>query len=597
MLKTLTEHPQARAVGPWLALLLLNAIFVAPAVALDVPEHPSRLLMLSGELFVLVGVGVWAQGWRPGPLRRTIRFGLVFAGTLLWLYHWDELLTRAIIKQAPPLYDQAFLLRHFGVLIFDLWNWKVGLGVMGGLLALVAVVKLARALCRASVAGIHALSRRRRAIAGGVVLAVLVAGTAYERSKVQPNQPASKATLVRWSSPPLARNVAASWRMYRALQRGIRDSPYAGYAQSIPLRRKPDVHLLLVESYGRLLIIDPEAGPAWREQVTGLEQRLRAKGWDMVSAFSRAPISGGRSWLAEGTLLTGIYVRFEAIFQHLVADISQTPNLVSYLDSQGYETIVLAPKVRPRPGIELINRYDYDQQIGAIELDYDGPRYGWGIIPDQYSLGHTQENVLSKVEGPLFFNFHMVSSHAPWQVIPQIQDDWRSIETGEAPEGHEEQPRLATPGEEMLSRMRRYQRKQPQYMWMGYADALKIDAYAAAVSYDLELLTRFLEGMERDALVIIMGDHQPPILSREDSSFDVPMHILARDPALLEEFREQGFVDGLALNSGRPTLLAHEGLFSMMARAFARCCSDGAELPPYMPNGAPGIDDRGRRGG
>lgn len=583
--------------GPWLALLLLNAIFIGPAVALDVPKHPSRLFMISGELIVLLSLGVWSQSWNAGSLRRWVRFTLVFVGALLWLYHWDELTTRAIIKQAPPLYDQAFLVRHFGVLIFDLWNWKVGLGVLGGILALVAVVKLSSVLCRVTVRGVHALPLRTRAIAGGVALVLLAGGTVYERSRRKPKRPAPKAKVVRWTSPPLARNIAASWRMYRALQRGIQDSPYADYATTVPLRRKPDVQLLLVESYGRLLITDPEAGPAWREQITGLEQRLRAKGWDMVSAFSRAPISGGRSWLAEGTLLTGIYVRFEAIFQHLVSDISQTPNLVSYLDSQGYETIVLAPKVRPRPGVELINRYNYDQQIGAIELDYNGPRFGWGIIPDQYSLGHTQENVLSKVDGPLFFNFHMVSSHAPWQVIPEIQDDWRSIETGEAPEGHDEQFRLATPGEEMISRVRRYQRKDPQYMWMGYADALKIDAYAAAVKYDLELLTRYLEGMERDAIVIIMGDHQPPILSREDSSFDVPMHILARDPALLEEFRAQGFVDGLNLNSGRPTLLAHEGLFSMMARTFARCCSHGGELPPYMPNGAPGIDDRGRRGG
>ena len=115
------------------------------------------------------------------------------------------------------------------------------------------------------------------------------------------------------------------------------------------------------------------------------------------------------------------------------------------------------------------------------------------------------------------------------------------------------------------------------------------------MSYDLELLTRYLEGMERDAIVIIMGDHQPPLLSREDSSFDVPMHILARDPALLQEFRDQGFVDGLLLNTGRPTLLAHEGLFSMMVRTLARCCSEG-EPPPYLPNGAPGMDDRGHRG-
>ena len=589
MLKKLRAHPATRSVGPWLALLLLNLLFVAPAVCLGLEERPSLLVRPSGDLMVLLMVAVLAKHWRRG--RWVLRFA-VFAGVVVWLYHWDELITRAIIKQAPPLYDQAFLLRHFAVLIFDLWSWKVGVGILGGVAVIVAAVFLARSLARLTLEGTLALPLRRQVLVGSIILGSLGAATALDLSRGQDRSE----RLVRWTGPELTRNVAASVRMYRALQRGIQDSPYAGYADDVPLDRKPDVQLLLIESYGRLLIIDPEAGPAWREQVQGIEKRLRAKGWDMVSAFSRAPISGGRSWLAEGTLLTGIYVRFEAVFQHLVADISKTPNLVSYLDSQGYETIVLAPKVRPRPGVESVNRYDYYLQIGALDLDYDGPRFGWGVIPDQYSLGHTQENVLSKIDGPVFFNFHMVSSHAPWQVIPEILEDWRAVASIETPPEAEHQDRLATPTEEFLSRVRRYQRQRPRYMWMGDADALKVESYAAAIRYDLELLTRYLEGMDRDAIVIIMGDHQPPLLSLEDSSFDVPIHIFARDPALLQEFRDHGFVDGLELNTGRPTLLAHEGLFSMMVRALARCCSEGGKIPPYLPNGAQGIDDRGHGG-
>ena len=402
--------------------------------------------------------------------------------------------------------------------------------------------------------------------------------------------------MVHWTAPHLRSNLAASIRMYRALQRGIEDSPYGDYAQVHPLERKPDIHLWLVESYGRLLIIDPEAGPAWREHITEIEDRLQAKGWHAVSAFSRAPISGGRSWLAEGTLLTGIFVRFEAVFQHLVADISKTPNLVAYLDTQGYETVLIAPKDRPRPGVEDVNRYNYDTRIQALDLEYTGPRYGWGIVPDQYTLGFAFDNVITNLDEPVFTNFHMVSSHAPWQMIPELVDDWRMLNDVDAPPEAEEQDRLATPSEEFLSRVRRYQRLKPKYTWMGYSDALKIEAYATSIHYDLELLTRQLESMNDDAIVIIMGDHQPPLLSREDSSFDVPVHILARDPALLEEFRAQGFMDGLALNTGRDALMAHEGMFSMMVRNLARCCgAGGSTLPDYLPNGAQGVDDRGHR--
>ncbi|MBV1857347.1 MAG: hypothetical protein KUG77_02970 [Nannocystaceae bacterium] len=574
--------------GPWLALFALNVLFIAPGVGLEVSERTSSLLVPSGDLLLLVAVVVLSIRWRHGVWLKRAAVG---SGIVLWVYLWDELVARSILYQSPPLYDQAFLLRHLAVLISDLWSWKVGLGMLGIIVATVFLVWLARALLRASVTGIRAQSVRAQLIGGGLLAMVIGLGSAVDSSRETPR----RQRLVHWTTPALSTNAAASVRMYRALQRGLTESPYSEYPQQVPLRRKPDIHLLLVESYGRLLITDPEAGPAWREQTQGLERRLREKGWDMVSAFSRAPISGGRSWLAEGTLLTGIYVRFEAVFQHLVADISQTPNLVAYLDTQGYETVLLAPKARPRPGVESVNRYNYDQQIEALDLEYTGPRFGWGIIPDQYSLGFTQEHVLSKIEGPMFFNFHMVSSHAPWQIIPEFQDDWRSLnDAQDTPETQGQFP-MATPGEEFMARMRRYQRRKPKYMWMGDADALKIDAYAASIRYDLELRTRYVEGLDRDAVVIIMGDHQPPLLSREDETFDVPVHILARDPALLEEFRERGFVDGLGINSGRDAVIAHEGVFSMMVRALGRCCSEpDTSLVPYLPEGAPGIDDRGR---
>lgn len=588
MLEQIRRHRAVRVAGPWLALFALNVLFIGPGVGLEVSERSSALLVPSGDLLLLVAIVVLSARWRHGVW---LKRAAILTGIVLWVYLWDELIARSIIYQSPPLYDQAFLLRHFAVLIFDLWSWKVGLGLLVGIVGIVLVVWLARALLRTSVTGIRALPVRSQLIGAGLLTLVIGLGTALDTSRKTPR----RERLVHWTTPALSTNAVASVRMYRALQRGLTDSPYAAYPQQVPLRRKPDIHLLLVESYGRLLITDPEAGPAWREQVTGIEGRLRAKGWDMVSAFSRAPISGGRSWLAEGTLLTGIYVRFEAVFQHLVADISQTPNLVAYLDTQGYETVLLSPKARPRPGVEAVNRYNYDQQIEALDLEYTGPRFGWGIIPDQYSLGFAKENVLSKIEGPAFFNFHMVSSHAPWQIIPELQDDWRSLnEAASTPETEGQFP-MATPGEEFMSRVRRYQRKKPKYMWMGDADALKIDAYAASIRYDLELLTRYLEGLDGDAIVIIMGDHQPPLLSREDETFDVPIHILARDPALLEEFREQGFVDGLGINSGRDTALAHEGVFSMMVRALGRCCAEsGTPLVPYLAEGAPGIDDRGR---
>ena len=116
----------------------------------------------------------------------------------------------------------------------------------------------------------------------------------------------------------------------------------------------------------------------------------------MASAFSKAPVMGGRSWLAEGSLIMGMHVGYEALFRQVVDQIDRVPNLVSFLKRQGYRTVLLAPADRVRPGVEAVNYYHYDQTLGFDDLHYRGPPRGWGLVPDQYSLGYVDEHVLAQ---------------------------------------------------------------------------------------------------------------------------------------------------------------------------------------------------------
>src|SRR5690606_38436640 len=140
---------------------------------------------------------------------------------------------------------------------------------------------------------------------------------------------------------------------------------------------------------------------------------------------------------------------------------------------------------------------------------------------------------------------------------------------------------------ELSDRLRHYRRfKAPRYAYMGAVDGFQLEAFAESIEYDLQVLVRHLEPLSGDALVIIMGDHQPPLVSDADQTYDVPMHVLARDPALLEEFRLASFVDGMQLDPESYTALNHEGVLSLMVRALVRCCGEpGTELPPVHPAG------------
>ncbi|MEM6295709.1 MAG: hypothetical protein AAGA54_30830, partial [Myxococcota bacterium] len=185
MLKRLRQHPVARAAGPWLALLALNLLFIAPGVALEAKKNPGVLLAPSGDLLILIAIAIASMSWKHG---RWVRRATLAAGIVAWIYLWDELIARSIIYQNPPLYDQAFLIRHFAVLIFDLWSWKVALGLLGGALGLVLVVLLARALLRAVLRGVHEAPRKVQIAAAAVIALTLGVGTMLDNSRKTPRR-------------------------------------------------------------------------------------------------------------------------------------------------------------------------------------------------------------------------------------------------------------------------------------------------------------------------------------------------------------------------------------------------------------------------
>jgi hypothetical protein len=117
-----------------------------------------------------------------------------------------------------------------------------------------------------------------------------------------------------------------------------------------------------------------------------------------------------------------------------------------------------------------------------------------------------------------------VSSHAPFSPVPPYLADWSDCGAfATVPAGAWEevyrQPELGTLG--------------PNY--------LKSLKYDFAVLGDW--LARYVSG---DALVILLGDHQPPaVVGGELRQWTVPIHVLSRDPDLVAPFVAAGYVAGL----------------------------------------------------
>jgi len=462
----------------------------------------------------------------------------------------------ALMDQDPLLYDLSYLLRHFVVLGRDL---------LGGAFVPFVVVVLA-SLAVAVAVGAWLLDRGRRGPPStwvGIALAVALVGWAAGGP-------------VRFSAVALGHNLVQSAQVRGEVASMVDAPAYDAYG-GLTLEAAPDLHVYIVESYGRILLGRSGPRARWEAEAVEHQEALKAAGLHSVSGFLTAPVSGGRSWLADATLLTGRPIAHESVFNEVMGRVDGMTHLPGVLASAGYETVLVRPKDRARPGVRLRNDLAFERPVFFADLGYEGRPLGWGIIPDQYTLGWLREHALGASGRPRFVFAHLVSSHAPWNDLPEAVDDWRSLGQREGAAEVEDHGVW----EELMIQLGRYQRRDG-HRGKRRANSDHLQRYGDAVSYDLDVLTRHLLALpDRPGVFVLMGDHQPPLVARQED-FDVPVHVVATDPELLEPFRQNGFTPGWRLPADGQPALRMEGLMSLLLHAAA--AADG-ELLPVWPDG------------
>jgi phosphoglycerol transferase MdoB-like AlkP superfamily enzyme len=299
-----------------------------------------------------------------------------------------------------------------------------------------------------------------------------------------------------------------------------------------------------------------------------LEKSLANDGWAAVSTLSEAPTWGGGSWMSYTSTLFGILVEQQSEYNALKAKYSllEYPNMGRYFSSQGYDYVWVVPINRQlSEEREVIDHifYGADQWITFDTLNYEGPLFGWGPSPpDQFTLGFIQE-FTAQQEQPTFMVYLTQNSHYPWTPLPPVLDDWRELENLDMQDG-------------VLSEAQ----KKSLSWW-----ELRRN-YMQAVDNTLNALEEFITLLDKEnSVIVLIGDHQPPSVSRRDDGYGTIVHIVSQDADFLASFREYGFEDGLILENLEP-MIRHEGLYSLFVRNFvARYGTSPWTLPPYLPNG------------
>jgi len=429
------------------------------------------------------------------------------------------------------------------------------LGVLGGLLVLLYV--LLKAVPRENLG--WGTRGSLLLLTGLTVLYVVAYGKALADPQMEMNSVGMS----------VVRNVERSFQARQDVHELTKLNPYRAYNYaSYPLRDHPNVYLLFVESYGSVLYKHRDFRQTYVPLMQTWEDRLRKNGWHMVTTLSESPTWGGGSWMAYTSAMFGLYVHKQPEYLALRQkyQVLPYPNLGRYLHSQGYDYVWVTPIARaltPKEQEENEHFYGADRWVLFPDLNYQGPLYGWGPSPpDQYTLGYIGDLIREETH-PLFLFFLTQSTHFPWVPLPPVVDDWRQLAHLDVKGGN-----LSKSEQQKMT----YSQKRRNYL--------------DAVTYDINMLGDFLLRLEDDnALVILIGDHQPPAVSGYGDGYATPVHVLSRNPAMLSGFEAYGFRPGLVLETPRATM-KHQGLYSMLVRELvAHAGVNPAKKPPYLPDG------------
>ncbi len=286
-----------------------------------------------------------------------------------------------------------------------------------------------------------------------------------------------------------------------------------------------NVVLTYIESYGTAAVDDPELSAVVRPRLEAAEARLDSAGLHIVTGTLVSPTTGGQSWYAHGTMLSGLWLENQLRYELLLT--SERETLVHDFRRAGYRTATIMPAITTA-WPEAV-RLGYDDIYTAQNIPYAGPPFYWVTMPDQFTWSFLG-SVLEEATSPIFVEVGMVSSHAPWTpVLPLV--DWDDIGDGTIFEPH------------------RLDGYPPEEIWWDVA-ALRT-GYAHSLAYSLDAMAGFAAGvLDERTLLIVAGDHQAAPWVTGASDPDVPVHVIARDPALLEPFLEWGFRPGALPRSG-----------------------------------------------
>lgn len=503
----------------WLALVAPNRSgLLTPAALLRIP--------LEGLLVVAVALLL-----RP-TARRTVAvaFGMVL-GLLLIVKVLDMGFFAVFDRPFDALNDWFYLGPGIGVLGDSIGRaWAIAAVIAAALLVVTVLVVMPLSVVR--------LTRRAAEHRRTSFRVVAALGSVWILCAVTGLQLDSGARVASASAADLAYDQVSQLH-HDIVDRNV----FATAIEADPQRATPDQRLLaglrgkdvilaFVESYGRVAVQDSSFSPGVDAVLRAGTERLRAAGFGSRSAFLTSPTFGAGSWLAHASLQSGLWVDSQQRYDQLLT--RERLTLTDAFGRAGWRTVFDVP-ANTSDWPEGSRFYRFDQLYDSRNVGYRGPKFSYATMPDQYVLSAFDRLELADSDrAPVMAEIDLVSSHHPWTPLPHLVP-WDQVGNGSVFDG---MPALGESPE------------------AAFRDPDQVRAlYGQSIEYTLNTLISYVTTQPDPNLVLIMvGDHQPhAYVSGPRAGHDVPISIIAHDPAVLERISPWQWQPGLLPDRTAPT--------------------------------------------
>jgi hypothetical protein len=486
----------------------LAVVFVAVAMPNRIEGFTNSWLFTMPIEYPLLLLGIFLV---PRALRWPARLTAVFALLVLMaLKVADIAVYFAFARPFNPLVDVAMIPVALETLIGTNGLWSV----VGAVLSVLALLTIFCLGMYGALGTIQNVTHRGLIGFASVAALVIAATTSIGTTKTT--------LLVREHAARIADGLRAADQFRADLEKDEFDGIPPG--KRLAGLAGVDVILIFVESYGRSTLADPAYAPTIGARLKRFDAAIAASGFSARSAWLTSSTYGGESYLAHSSLLSGLWVDNRKRYRELLG--SRRKTLIDDFRNGGWRTVAVLPQItRAWPEGAF---FGYDHIYDAAKLEYGGQPFTYMTMPDQFTLAAFQQRELAaQNRPPVMAEIALISSHHPWTPIPNFID-WNQVGDGTI----FNTARTMESVDEAWSTPERIRQN-----------------YVQSIDYVLETLTSFITTFGYDdMLFIVVGDHQPAAFMARSEAREVPVHIIARDPALLAALGD-GWADGMTPSS------------------------------------------------